>query len=149
MIDQQDFAVQQLGECTYQSPMKGVHFADNQEHILFHRDLSTVKSYLDKNLSPPVFEAAGPRNKVFFDYSDLSCGIVTCGGLCPGINDVIRSIVLSLHHHYGVKNIFGFQYGYQGLVPEYGHTPVQLTPRLVNQINEMGGTMLASSRGNQ
>ena len=149
MLDQKDFAIQQLGACTYQSPMKGVYFTDNQEHILFHRDLGTIESYLNKDLTPPRFEAAGPREKVFFDSPNLSCGIVTCGGLCPGINDVVRSIVLSLHHHYGVKRIFGFQYGYQGLVPEYGHTPIQLTPKIVNQINEMGGTMLASSRGNQ
>jgi 6-phosphofructokinase 1 len=74
---------------------------------------------------------------------------VTCGGLCPGINDVIRSIVLSLHYHYGVRDIFGFKYGYQGLVPEYGHEPLRLTPELVNPISEDGGTILASSRGNQ
>ena len=83
MIDQKDFAVQQLGACTYQSPMNGEYFTDNQEHILFHRDLATIESYLNKDLTPPGFEAAGPREKVFFDSSDLSCGIVTCGGLCP------------------------------------------------------------------
>ena len=93
MIDQKDFAVQQLGECTYQSPMKGVHFADNQEHILFHRDLGTIESYLNKDLTPPGFEAAGPREKVFFDSSDLSCGIVTCGGLCPGTDEDWNSVL--------------------------------------------------------
>ncbi|TFH24191.1 MAG: ATP-dependent 6-phosphofructokinase [Bacteroidia bacterium] len=149
MMKQQDFTIQQLGPCTVQSPMKGIYFADDQEHILYDRDLDTIKSYLDKGLDPPRFEAAGPREKIFFDPASLSCGIVTCGGLCPGINDVIRSIVLSLHHHYGVKDIYGFQYGYQGLVPEYGHEPVRFSPRDVTQINEMGGTILASSRGNQ
>ena len=65
-------------------------------------------------------EAAGPREKIFFDPSQLACGIVTCGGLCPGLNDVIRSIVLSLHHHYGVKKVYGFRYGYEGLVRAMG-----------------------------
>ena len=75
-------------------------------------------SYLDAGLEPPRFEAAGPREKIFFDPATLNCGIVTCGGLCPGLNDVIRSIVLSLHHHYGVRTIYGFPYGYEGTGPE-------------------------------
>ena len=149
MLKQQDFTIQTLGPCTVQSPMKGIFFSDLEEQILYHHDFDTIKTYLDKGLDPPSFEAAGPREKIFFDPANLSCGIVTCGGLCPGINDVIRSIVLSLHHHYGVKNIYGFQYGYQGLVPEYGHEALRLTPKDVNPISEMGGTILASSRGNQ
>ena len=108
-----------------------------------------MQEYLDKGVEPPRFEAAGPRERIFFDPGHLACGIVTCGGLCPGINDVIRSIVLSLHYHYGVKEIYGFKYGYQGLVPEFGHEPVRLTPELVTPISEVGGTILASSRGNQ
>ena len=64
---------------------------------------------------PPAFEMAGPRQQIFFDPSKLKCGIVTCGGLCPGLNDVIRSIVLGLFHHYGVRTVFGFPYGYEGL----------------------------------
>ncbi len=65
-------------------------------------------------------EAAGPREKLFFDPSQLACGIVTCGGLCPGVNDVIRSIVLSLYHHYGVHKVYGFRFGYEGLVRRKG-----------------------------
>jgi 6-phosphofructokinase 1 len=74
---------------------------------------------------------------------------VTCGGLCPGLNDVIRSIVLSLYHHYGVKKVYGFRYGYEGLVRSIGHTTLELTPDTVNRINELGGTILGSSRGPQ
>lgn len=148
-MTQKDFKVQRLGECTVQSPIKGINFTEDQEHILYHRELEPLKAYLDKGDDPLNFEAAGPREKIFFEPADLSCGIVTCGGLCPGINDVIRAIVMSLHHHYGVQNIFGFRYGYQGLVAEYGHEPLRLTPGDVSQINEMGGTILASSRGNQ
>jgi len=146
---QQDFTIPQLGECSIQSPLKRVDFIDDEDHVLYHRKLDTLKAYLAKNEDPPNFEAAGPREKIFFDPAKLSCGIVTCGGLCPGINDVIRAIVMSLHHRYEVKSIYGFKYGYQGLVPEFGHSPVKLTPDLVSQIHEMGGTILASSRGNQ
>ena len=72
-------------------------------------DLNEIKKYLDAGIEPPRFEMAGPREKLFFDPAALSCGIVTCGGLCPGLNDVIRSIVMSLHHHCGVRTTFGFE----------------------------------------
>ena len=94
-------------------------------------------------------ESAGPRETLFFDPSRLACGIVTCGGLCPGLNDVIRAIVLSLHHHYGVQKIYGFRFGYEGLVRRYGHKPLELTPDTVNRIHEIGGSVLGSSRGPQ
>ena len=149
MEQAKDFIIQRLGDCTVPSPMRGVRFTGDEEHILLHSDLGAIRRYLDAGSEPPKFEAAGPREKIFFDPATLSCGIVTCGGLCPGLNDVIRSIVLSLHHHYGVRTIYGFQYGYEGLAPKFGHQPVMLTPQVVAQINEMGGTMLGSSRGNQ
>jgi len=94
-------------------------------------------------------EAAGPREKLFFDPSPLACGIVTCGGLCPGLNDVIRSIVLSLSHHYGVTKVYGFRFGYEGLVRRHGHEPLKLTPDAISRIHEIGGTVLGSSRGPQ
>ncbi|HSA78274.1 MAG TPA: ATP-dependent 6-phosphofructokinase [Nitrospirota bacterium] len=150
MVEQtNDFKIQRLGDCTVPSPMSGVLFTGDEEHVLLHSDLRVIRRYLDAGSEPPAFEAAGPREKIFFDPAQLSCGIVTCGGLCPGLNDVIRSIVLSLHHHYGVRTIYGFQYGYEGLAPEFGHQPIMLTPEVVAQINEMGGTILGSSRGNQ
>jgi len=146
---QKDFEIQRVGECKINSPMKGIRFTEDSDHVLYHRELGNLQGYLDKGLEPPSFEAAGPRSKLFFDPANLSCGIVTCGGLCPGINDVIRSIVLSLHYHYGVRKVYGFQYGFQGLNPEYGHEAISLTPKLVNPIAETGGTILASSRGAQ
>ena len=90
-----------------------------------------------------------PREKIFFEPSQLACGIVTCGGLCPGLNDVIRSIVLSLYHLYGVKKVYGFRYGYEGLVRRFGHKPFELNPDAVNRIHEIGGSVLGSSRGSQ
>ncbi len=98
---------------------------------------------------PPGFEIAGPRRQIYFDPSKLKAGIVTCGGLCPGLNDAIRAIVLSLFHHYGVRTVFGFRYGYEGLAPRYGHPPLELTPASVHDIHEKGGTILGSSRGPQ
>ncbi|MFH0756799.1 MAG: hypothetical protein V2B15_05900 [Bacteroidota bacterium] len=80
MLVQQDFNVKKLGECTIQSPLKGIRFVDEKEHILYHRDLDDVKAYLVQGNDPPVFEAAGPREKIFFDPANLSCGIVTLGG---------------------------------------------------------------------
>ncbi len=148
-MNHKDFAIQKLGECTLSSPLKRVDFLDEDDHVLYNRKLEDLTAYLDKNEVPPSFEEAGPREKIFFDPENLSCGIVTCGGLCPGINDVIRAIVMNLHYRYGVREIYGFKYGYQGLVPEFGHEPVRLTIEKVEQINEMGGTILASSRGNQ
>ena len=144
-----NFEISRLGECTVPSPMRNVRFTGDDEHVLFHSDLREIKQHLAAGLEPPRFEAAGPREKIYFDPAELNCGIVTCGGLCPGLNDVIRSIVLSLHHHYGVRTIYGFPYGYEGLAPKFGHQPVMLTPQVVSNINEMGGTMLGSSRGNQ
>ena len=86
---------------------------------------------------------------LFFDPAQLACGIVTCGGLCPGLNDVIRAIVLSLRSHYGVKKVYGFRFGYEGLVRRIGHEPLELTPESVHRIHESGGSMLGSSRGPQ
>jgi 6-phosphofructokinase 1 len=74
---------------------------------------------------------------------------VTCGGLCPGLNDVIRATVMSLYHHYGVRAIFGFPFGYEGLSEKYRHEPVPLTPDVVMNIHKQGGTILGSSRGQQ
>jgi len=149
MEQTQDLTIQRLGDCTVPSPMSGIRFTKDDEHVLLHSDLNEIKKRLDAGIEPPRFESAGPREKIFFDPATLNCGIVTCGGLCPGLNDVIRSVVLSLHHHYGVRTIYGFPYGYEGLAPKFGHQPIMLTPQVVSQIDEMGGTILGSSRGNQ
>jgi 6-phosphofructokinase 1 len=96
----------------------------------------------------PSFELAGPRDHIFFDPRGLRCGIVTCGGLCPGINNVVRGLVLELTHGYGVEQIVGFRYGYAGLV-RGGDPPVKLTPASVADIHQQGGTALGTSRGGQ
>ena len=94
-----------------------------------------------------MFEVAGPRAKLFFDPKRTRAGIVTCGGLCPGLNDVIRSLFLELHHAYGVKEVLGFRDGYQGLDPKRGAAPIRLTQHFVGGIHREGGTVLGTSRG--
>ena len=93
------------------------------------------------------FELAGPRARLYFNPADARAGIVTCGGLCPGLNDVIRSLFLQLHHAYGVKEVLGFRGGYQGLDPSVGRAPIVLTPAFVDTIHQHGGTVLGTSRG--
>ncbi len=144
-----DFTISRLGQCSIPSPMSGVRFVDDAERVLYHTRLEEIKSSIDKRTDPPGMEVAGPREKIFFDPARIACGIVTCGGLCPGLNDVIRSIVLSLYHHYGVNRVYGFRFGYEGLVQRIGHKPLELTPDSVSRINELGGSVLGSSRGPQ
>jgi 6-phosphofructokinase 1 len=144
-----DFTVDRLGECRVPSPMSGVRFTRDDQRVLYHAELADMRSWLDRGVDPPTMEAAGPREKLFFDPSRLACGIVTCGGICPGLNDVIRAIVLSLYHHYGVRQVYGFRFGYEGLVRRHGHEPLALTPERVARIHELGGSVLGSSRGPQ
>jgi 6-phosphofructokinase 1 len=144
-----DLSVQQLGPCRIASPIAGAHFVDDDDRVVLHSSLLKIRRVLEGGRSLASLEKAGPRDKIYFDPSKLKCGIVTCGGLCPGLNDVIRALVLSLYHNYGVKTVFGFPYGYEGLSYRYGHAPVELTPEAVSRIHEYGGTILGSSRGPQ
>jgi 6-phosphofructokinase 1 len=93
------------------------------------------------------FELAGPRAKLFFEAKKTRAGIVTCGGLCPGLNNVIRSLFLELHYGYGINDVLGFRGGYSGLDPKCGAEPVKITPQFVDSIHQKGGTILSSSRG--
>ena len=145
-----------LGEAKISTPV--LHRADGTEEISFVADEDRVIIDIDdqqvsqmvKNgQSLPCFERAGPRRKIFFDPSKLKCALVSCGGLCPGLNDIIRSIVLELHYGYGVRNIFGIRYGLQGFIADYGHDLLELTPKFVVNIHDRGGTVLGSSRGPQ
>jgi 6-phosphofructokinase 1 len=95
------------------------------------------------------FEKAGPREGLFFEPPETRAAIVTCGGVCPGLNNVIRSAVLEFYYNYGVQKVLGIRYGYAGLNPKVGIPPIELTPQLVSDIHEKGGTILGSSRGKQ
>jgi len=140
-----------LGSARYPSPLK--RFVSDSERI-------PVTIIRDADVRPPaarpedarppddlLFELAGARENLFFNPPETRAGIVTCGGLCPGLNDVIRSLFFELHHAYGVKEVLGFRWGYQGLDPEQGDEPLALTPGLVDAIHLRGGTILGTSRG--
>jgi 6-phosphofructokinase 1 len=150
-----DTSITSLGRTGINSPLSNNDRAENQNYIteqdrvLVHIRVDEVAANLEKNISPPSFEVAGPRRKIYFDPSKLRCALVTCGGLCPGLNDIIRSIVLELSYGYGIRNIYGMRYGLQGFIPKYGHEVIDLTPAAVTNILDRGGSILGSSRGPQ
>ena len=150
-----DTTIPQLGKPKILSPIQDEstkfnrNFVTDQDRILINVDVKTLKQAIKSGEEISSFEQAGPRSKIYFDPSKLRCGLVTCGGLCPGLNDIIRSIVLELYYGYGVRNICGIRYGLQGLIPKYGHEIIELRPALVATILNLGGSILGSSRGPQ
>ncbi len=155
-IDNVKTHIETIGEAKIVSPLKkksigkyATRFISDHDRILIHVRTEELSRYMGNSMDPPSFDQAGPREKLYFDPSKLKCAIVTCGGLCPGLNDIIRSIVLELYHCYGVWNIYGIRYGLTGFIPEYGHSVMELQPNSVSEILDMGGTILGSSRGTQ
>ncbi len=144
-----DFTIQSLGECTIPSPVSVSYYTSDDKRVLYNIYLNQYDRYRSPDGTLLSLEVAGPRENIFFDPSKTKAAIVTCGGLCPGINDVIRSLVMTLYHRYGVKNIMGIRYGFQGLIPKYGHALMELTPEVVKDIHTLGGSYLGSSRGKQ
>lgn len=121
-------------------------FVSDEEYILF--DIEGGGVLPSEPLSKEqVLELAGPREQIYFDPTKCHAAIVTCGGLCPGLNDVIRSIVMCLWYRYGVRRISGIRYGYRGFLSECGIPSMELTPDIVSEIHTKGGTILGSSRG--
>jgi 6-phosphofructokinase 1 len=144
-----DTTIESLGVAKIDSPLKSGQFVSDHERVLFDISADKVMQDFKDGVNPVSFEKAGARRKIFFDCSKLRCAIVTCGGLCPGLNNVIRSLVLTLYHTYGVTKILGVRYGLQGFIPKYGHSFLDCSPDEVSEINEIGGTILGSSRGPQ
>ena len=133
-----DLEIDILGPCKYPSPLaerlaqSTIHYVGQADRVLLDDRLSQLLEQNAEQGTPPAFELAGPRDQVFFQPSRLRCGIVTCGGLCPGLNNVVRGLVVELTHGYGVSQIYGFRYGYEGLVRRHGIGPVRLTPTVVS-----------------
>ncbi|MDY6904835.1 MAG: ATP-dependent 6-phosphofructokinase [Thermodesulfobacteriota bacterium] len=151
-----DTQVEALGEPKVLSPILKEDnidpendFTEDTDQVLINVVPELVEEFLKKQERPPAFELAGARKKIFFDPSKVRCALVTCGGLCPGLNDIIRAVVLELYYRYNVKNIYGIRYGLEGFIPEYGHDIMDLTPDIVSGILNMGGSILGSSRGPQ
>lgn len=149
-----DFTIENLGECTVPSPIKlSAVFGDGTANYV--RDdtfvINNINVYatgkpvvLD---SSNLMEKAGPRQKIYFDPTHVRAGICTCGGLCPGLNDVIRAIVRCLNTRYGVKTIKGYRFGYHGFFAEEGYAPLDLDRYVIDDIHKIGGTYLGTSRG--
>ncbi|GBC63995.1 diphosphate--fructose-6-phosphate 1-phosphotrans ferase [Desulfonema ishimotonii] len=125
------------------------HFVSDDDQVVIDVHEKALARIFQAGEMPSVFELAGPREQIYFDPSKLKCALVTCGGLCPGLNGIIRSVVLELFYGYGVRNIYGIRYGLQGFIPRYGHGVVELTPAAVGDIIRKGGSFLGSSRGPQ
>ncbi len=151
-----DMRIPALGEAKIPSPALNKErgkerqaFISDRERVAIDVDPSRLADMIKAGKEIPSFEMAGPREKIYFDPSKMRCALVTCGGLCPGLNDIIRSIVLELYYGYGVRNIYGIRYGLQGFIPKYGHDVMDLKPETVLNILEIGGSVLGSSRGPQ
>lgn len=147
--DQYSCMVDVLGECKIKSPVHHHEFIHEGERILVTENEMFLDAIEKKLGHKPTFERAGPLPKIFHDPSWTRVGIVTAGGLCPGLNNVIKGLVEILSFDYGVKTVFGIRYGYAGLNPDFGYQPLMLNPDNVDTIHELGGTILGSSRGQQ
>jgi 6-phosphofructokinase 1 len=153
----EDFIVSSLGKGNVASPLKHKRrvenpvykFVDDSERILYDVSLDHFNKCKETGELPVSFEKAGPRENIFFEPAKTKVGIVTCGGICPGLNNVIRSLVNELYYRYGISRILGIQYGYEGLIPSYNHPVIELTAPLISYIHLTGGTFLGSSRGIQ
>jgi 6-phosphofructokinase 1 len=141
--------VETLGECKIDSPIRNREFIDPDERILITENVKLLHEATRHLGITPSFERAGPHQKIFHDPSWSRVGIVTAGGLCPGLNHVIKGLVEILMFDYGIKTIYGIRYGYAGLIPRFGYNPIMLDTDKVDTIHEHGGTMLGSSRGQQ
>jgi len=155
-FDSIDTTISTLGPLKITSPIsRGAKnslsrsFVHDADRVVLDVNLNNLIKMVEEGKDFPAFELAGPRSKIYFDPSKLRCALATCGGLCPGLNDIIRTIVLELFYGYGVRNIYGFKFGLQGFIPKYGHDIMDLKPEVVVNIHEMGGSILGSSRGAQ
>lgn len=148
MLTREQLEVRNLGERAVESPLtlrRGGQFVPDVARLL-HRIDFTPEEPINPEIS---LEKAGPRRRIFFQPDNVRAAIVTCGGLCPGLNNVIRSVFFELYHHYGVKRVVGVRNGYRGLNPDYEYPLLELSTEVVEHIHKLGGTLLGSSRGPQ
>jgi 6-phosphofructokinase 1 len=141
-----DPTIETLGKPKIKSPLPFLFIRDTSGVLI---DITADCTNQVCEINPSFFQEAGPRESIYFDPPKTKCAIVTSGGICPGINDVIRAIVMEAQHRYGVHTILGIRYGLEGFIPAYGHEVMELTPETVSSIHEFGGTILGSSRGPQ
>ena len=147
MTQQIDTNIMTVGKAKIENPAIGPYVDDTP--IPFYLDVEHAGEDAKGLDAPVLLEQAGPRAHVYYDPGKTKAAVVTCGGLCPGLNDVIRAIVLESYYGYGVRSILGIRYGLEGFIPKYHHDIMELTPRNVSEIHSFGGTILGSSRGPQ
>ncbi len=146
-----EWTVRTLGPCKVPSPLKlsktphdeVPDYVEDDARVLFEIELRRGEVIRPDE----SFEKAGPRDLLYFEPKKVRAAVVTSGGLCPGINNVIRSIVLQLTYKYEVPEVVGFRYGFAGLDPSSEHPPSRLGPDQVRYIHTRGGTVLGTSRG--
>ena len=143
-----DFTVDELGTPSIKPPLHDVSYV-NGEYVVYEKSPQKIIEEYEKHGAISSFIKAGPREKIFHDPKWTKAAILTAGGLCPGLNDVIKGLTITLKVDYKVPVVYGIRYGYQGLNPEFGHEPIILDEAFVDDIHESGGTVLGSSRGRQ
>ncbi len=150
-----DLTIEKLSSVEYDSPLIGMdgisdeHFIPDDERVLAFIENSAVTNCYKNSIPVPSFEKAGPRKKLFFAPGETVSAIVTCGGICPGLNAVIRGIVTMNYYRYNNQRTYGIGYGYAGFMKELGHQITLLTPEVVDSIQLRGGTIIGTSRGPQ
>lgn len=149
-----DFKISRIGEAKIPSPIKLskkygdyiANYVQDKEAIQYDIHIDMDEPAEDLRVYG-IIEKAGPREKIYFNPRHVHAGILTCGGLCPGLNDVIRGVVRTLWNRYGVKRITGIRYGYHGFLDVESDHLMELNPDLVDDIHRVGGSILGSSRG--
>jgi len=144
-----DTTVFSLGECRIDSPLSLPNFIEAGSRVIYDIRFESLFDSIQKKEKLISFENAGPRRKIFFHPETTTAAIVTCGGLCPGLNNVITSLVSELKNQYKIKKVLGVRYGFEGLIPSFGHELVELEPETIEGKENAGGTFLGTSRGIQ
>ena len=144
-----DFKISTLGTPLLKSPLTECAFVKEGSTVVYETDAAAIQGYVERKEEIPSFELAGPREKIFHDPAWSRAAILTAGGLCPGLNEVIKFLTLTLKQRYQVPIVYGIRYGYRGLNPAYGLSPIILDEQVVDDIHEAGGTILGSSRGEE
>ncbi len=144
-----NFNIDCLGESKLPSPVRNQVFVEEGSRVYISNKVNLQKELLKRGVEPASFEISGPHRKIFHDPSWSRAAILTAGGLCPGLNHVIKGLVEILSLDYGIETIYGIRYGYHGLVPENNLPPILLNNDEVDTIHTLGGTVLGAARGQQ
>ena len=155
MEEKFDFTVEQLGECKVPSPIElskehgefRANYVRDSSYVRYRVNVFDAENAGDECTKTNLMQKAGPREFIYFNPAHVTAGICTCGGICPGLNDVIRSVVRCLWLRYGVKRIKGFRFGFKGFFAESGYETIDLSPKVVDDIHKNGGSFLGTSRG--